>query len=175
MSGRSGPRSTRPASARQRRMIISAVATELLEETDPRAGRARGHDRLGLHTMRRLSVRARDGEEGGSPGPRPRFTFPAPGRAISSFQVASARAGRKPSDRRTDGDGVTSSSGRSASRSRVMTKVEDSPHSRRFTATMKIAPGFLARGPIACSYADTSRSTANSPRHASSHRALNPL
>ena len=48
------------------------------------------------------------------------------------------------------------------------------PHSWRFTATMKIAPRFLAFGPIACSYAESSRSGFNSPRHASSQRRKYP-
>src|SRR5512135_148639 len=48
-------------------------------------------------------------------------------------------------------------------------------YSRRFTATMKIAPRFLAFGPIAWSYAVRSRAGFSSPRHASSHRALKPL
>jgi hypothetical protein len=50
-----------------------------------------------------------------------------------------------------------------------------SPHSRRHTAYMNRAPGFFAFGPIACSYAESSRATGSSPRHASSHRALKPL
>jgi len=48
------------------------------------------------------------------------------------------------------------------------------PHSRRFTATMKIAPRFLAFGPIACSYAESSRSGFSSPRHTSSQRRKYP-
>ena len=39
---------------------------------------------------------------------------------------------------------------------------------------MKIAPRFLAFGPIACSYAESSRSGFSSPRHASSQRRKYP-
>jgi hypothetical protein len=43
------------------------------------------------------------------------------------------------------------------------------------SAYMNRAPRFLAFGPVACSNADISSGTGSSPRHASSHRALNPL
>ena len=39
---------------------------------------------------------------------------------------------------------------------------------------MKIAPRFLAFGPVACSNADISRETGSSPRHTSSQRRKYP-
>jgi hypothetical protein len=48
------------------------------------------------------------------------------------------------------------------------------PYSRCRKATMKIAPRFLALGPIAWSYAVTNRCGSNEPRHASVHRARYP-